>query len=477
MRTINNLAILVLATLLCLPLAAKGQENTGTEQPAQGVPSTPSGQTNQVPQEEQVTPPSSDARAFLGTEEFSPGGLGLGRGYFIPSLQFTEMTDSNFRVRTGTQRFETINTVVGRLSFQKIGRHFQTTGDYRGGGQLYNNHSELNTSMHQFGITQSFQWRRWSLGLDDRATYLPESQFGFGGFGFAGSLGPSLGGAFGTNLGNLNPAFNPSESFLTGRGSRVQNTVALQVKYLVGRRSALSFAGSYGILHFRSPGFTNTENYFSEVGYSRSLTARDYLGISYGFGLFKLHTTIPTFQTHLVQVSYGHRISGRLSVKVGAGPQINTFQRALSGSTTSTSWSALTSLDYAFRRGQLSGTYSRHTTDGGGVLSGSTSDIVTVGLSSPLSRHWTISLNPGYSHNRTLPQTSAGNIVRTFDSVHLGTSLSRSLGPFMSMFFTYNYQTQRSDAIPCVTTNCGTTLLRHVIGFGFDWHPRQIVVN
>jgi len=45
------------------------------------------------------------------------------------------------------------------------------------------------------------------------------------------------------------------------------------------------------------------------------------------------------------------------------------------------------------------------------------------------------------------------------------------------MFFGYNLQTQRFQTASCVAGNCQTSLLRHVVTFGFDWHPRQIMVD
>jgi hypothetical protein len=331
--------------------------------------------------------------------------------------------------------------------------------------------------MHQFGITQSYEGRRWSFLLHDRASYLPEASFGYGGFGWTGGLGLDLGGALGSNLSSLNSHFSPTGSLLAGRGSRIANTVATQIQYLAGPHSAITLAGSYGLLHFREPGFTDSRNSFFLAGYNRTLTARDSFGINYGLGLFHFQSSVPTFQTHLLQLSYGHRISGRMAMELTGGPQVAVFKRPTAGSTTPVSWSASTSLNYRVRRGDVALSYNRYTSNGGGVLSGATTDRVGVAWGLRLTRGWSGSLGPGYSHNRSLPQTTSGNSERTFDTVYAGASLSRRLGPYMTMFFTYNFQTQRSENIPCLTGDCATSLLRHLIGFGFNWHPREIMID
>ena len=465
----------ILIAAMCCPVLAAGQQDGASNQASQ---TATSGQTESASQgaETSETPTTEpDARSFLGAEAFSPGRVGQMRNYFLPSFQFSERTDSNYPVGGGRQSFETINSVMGRLAFGRFGRHSTLSADYMGGGQFYNYQSDRNTTMHQFGISASYRGQRWSFLLDDRASYLPESSFGYGGFGWSGSLGSSLGGALGSNLGNLNPYYGASGSLLTGRGARIHNTTAMQVQYLVGPRTSISISGSYGLLHFREAGFIDSTNSYFFTGLSHQLTGRDYIGFGYGFGLFQFKSTVPSFQTHYLQLSYGHRINGRMSVDLGGGAQVGVYQNPLMGSTTPISWTANSSLNYRFRRGSLAVYYARYTSSGGGVLTGANTDSLQVSWGTGLTRMWSVSLGPGYSHNRSIPQTTLGATGRSFDTAYAYTSLSRSLGRYMDMFITYNFQTQRSETLPCLTGDCTSSLLRHLIGFGFSWHPRQIV--
>ncbi|MGH6628189.1 MAG: choice-of-anchor D domain-containing protein, partial [Burkholderiales bacterium] len=163
--------------------------------------------------------PTPDTRPLSGAEDISVGLRHGARNYVLPSLQLNVSGDSNqTSAPGGTRDMEMRGSVVARLALQHVTRKSQLTLDYMGGGLFYSRDSDLNTTMHQFGITQSVRGRRWGLMLSDRASYLPESSFGFSGFGGMGGFSPGLGGSFGSTLGNLNPTYTPNQSIFSGRG-------------------------------------------------------------------------------------------------------------------------------------------------------------------------------------------------------------------------------------------------------------------
>jgi hypothetical protein len=481
MRFSDHIWIPFLAAALCFGVAqAQTQtqvQNGGGDQRVQ--PSTPVSpiETEQIPGESEAQQATSDSRSFSGAEEFTAGTRERLRSYFFPSFQVSEMADSNSPFTSGAHEFETMEALNGRLTLQKVGKDSQLAVDYVGGEQIYNHNSEYNTTSHQLGITQSYQGRRWGFLLDDRATYLPESAFGYGGFGWMGALGPSLGGAFGSILASLNPAFDPNAGLLTGRGSRISNAAVAQIQYAAGPHSSITVTGSYELLHFRTPGYIDTRNAFFLAAYSRSLTPRDYFGINYGFGLFRYPEVGESFQTNFLELSYGHRITGRLALEVGGGPQVNVFKNPLTGSSTPVTWTANASLDYRVHRGAVGLSYYRYTASGDGLLPGADTHLVRVAWSMQLTRNWSGSLGPGYAHSRSLSQTTSGENGYAYDSVYAGASLSRSLGRYTTMFLTYNLQTQSSTAASCPASICGTSLPRHLVEIGFDWHPRQITID
>jgi hypothetical protein len=469
--------IVTLVLALSFAGAASGQEAGSAGQEGQTGVAAPAGTGQQGTQESQSPAASADSRSFLSTEQFSPGRVGQMRSYILPSLMITGRADSNDAVGPGRQKFETYTGIVGRLTLGKIGKHSNISMDYLGGAQVYTHQSNLNGTVHQFGITGTYEGKRWGYEFDDRASYLPESSFGFGGFGYTGGLGLSLGGAVGSNLQNLSAVLDPTSGLITGRGARIMNTTAMQVQYAISPRSSISVAGSYSLLHFRTPGFFDNKSSTAFVSYSHMLSARDYIGLSYGVTLFKIQSSVPAFQSHVFQVSYGHKISGRLAMQVGGGPLLNKFTSPLTGPTTPLSWTASGSVQYRAGRGGLALSYIHYTTAGGGVLAGAATDRVYGAWSVRLTRKWSGSFGPGFSHNRNLAQYSLTNTRSTYDSFYGSASLSRSLGRHSTIFFNYEYTGERSDLTPCLAGNCGRSFLRHEIGFGFDFHPRQLVFD
>jgi hypothetical protein len=310
--------------------------------------------------------------------------------------------------------------------------------------------------------------------FDDRATYMPESPFGYGGFGFGGALGIDLGGATGSSLSVLNPLLDPNGTLLTTRGPRTLNNTIVQAQYLAGARSSLTLSVSYGLLHFNHAGMVGSRNGMAMFGYNHSFTARDNVGLNYSFGEFRFPGNGTNMNNHTINVTYGRRISGRMSMSLGAGPQVIILKTSGFADRTLISWSAQGSVNYRARRGSFSVNAFRNTTNGGGVLPGATTDNVTVAWGTNLGRRWSASLGPGYSHNANLQPTATSNAEQKYDAEYATATLSRSLGRYTSMFLSYTFQTQSSSFSPCPAGSCTDSLQRHVVSVGFDFHPRQI---
>jgi len=469
---------LTLATMLWLPVAGLGQQATGSGQQAQPAAPAPAGEAAEAPEETQPAQGAAPSTPLTGVEGFTQGSSGQVRNYILPSFQLFEMGDSNFKVGSGPQGFETESSLVGTLALQRGGKKDQLMLDYLGGGTFYTHHSNLDYTMHQLGVTASFHGRHWGLVLDDRGTYLPESPFGYAGFGWGGNLGLGLGGALGSNLSPLTPAFNPAQSLITGRGTQIMNTATAQVSYLASPRSTFTLAGSYGLLHFANRGSVDSRNALFMAGYNRTLTARDTIGLSYGYNTFQFGGVNASFATHFAQLSYGHRITGRVALSAGAGAQLSAFPARLAGSrTTSTSWVANGSLNYSASRNAFALSYSRYTTNGGGVFIGAETQYLFFTWSRQLTRNWSGNLGPAYSRNQNLPQTTARGRLYTYDSAYGTAGLSRALGRYTTMFFGYGLQTQRFQEQSCPTSGCRSSLLRHTVNVGFNWHPRQIMIE
>ena len=74
-------------------------------------------------------------------------------------------------------------------------------------------------------------------------------------------------------------------------------------------RSAWTFAGSYGLLHFTNPGYLDSTDYEFSAGYNYVLTSKDTIGVSYQFDATRFSPSLASINNHTISVHYGHHIS------------------------------------------------------------------------------------------------------------------------------------------------------------------------
>jgi hypothetical protein len=461
----------ILALALCAPAAWAQQPDPRVNPPVAPDQPLPTGESSSKkgptapaiePGKESMTP---DTLPLSGAEQFTLGQMGKARDYLLPSFESFETVDTNGRI-TGTQsNILSATSLIGRIALQRIWSQYRLTVDYRGGGILYRPQSELTTSIHDFRFTQKIDWRRWSLLLSDQLGYSPESSFGFGGFHSGQS---SLGGSF-------NPTFQPSQSILTVRSTRLSNTAVGEVQYILSRKSSLMASASYGILRFQHAGFVNNSDVALRAGYSYNLTPRDTIALVYGFSMFRFGGRPQQIYNHTVHLAYGRRITGRLALELSAGPDLHTFRNPLAGAGRQLSWGLESAWTYRFPKTDFKIAYTSYLTGGAGVLSGARSDQVRLTAGRRLSRNLSSSLDLGFARNTPLQQTMQVTGNPAFNTWYAGLQLRRPLGRYMDVILNYYFQRQSSDIALCAVNICGgPTTLRHHFGLGFDWHRRPI---
>ncbi len=473
----------ILGLALCIPAAWAQQKDPRSLHPQAPYPPLSSMQSNQAPEESSSVAADDpklaepDQRPLSGTEEFTLGSSRSGRSYLLPSFQFLQFVDTNPGSTIGDSELDKATLLRGSLALQRVGRRHQFSANYSGGGTLYNTRSDLNDSFQRLGVTQTFNWRQWALLLSDQVSYLPESSFGYGGFGLGDANSPALGG-FDANLPQLNRLFDPNQTILTARARRISNVFVGQVQYKFNPRSSFTAAGSYGVLHFLDTGFINNNSATFRTGYDYALNAHDTLAVIYGFTRFRFEGIDSGANNHVLYFAYGRRITGRLALRFSAGPQVNTFRNLLLGSGTQVSWSMGSTLLYQLLRTSFYLSYLRGMSGGSGVLMGAQSDWVEGVANRQLSRKWSGSLAFGYAHNTSLLQLAAASRDFTFNSWHARADLSRALGRSARLSFTYGLHRQSSDSSACVgSTTCGRVFLRHRFGLGFDWSFHRIGIG
>jgi hypothetical protein len=441
------------------------QSDAGSSSGAQQA----SGQDNQS--QPDANPPIS------GIDQPSLGARFAARSFLVPGAHVSEALDTNVGQTAGTSAINGVTRVLGSLMLQKIGGRSVTAFDYVGGVAFYTGVNPSTSQIHQFDAEEKILWRKGALSLRDRFSYLPEGSFGFGAYGESGAYNLGLGGigymggSLGQGLGGL---FGLGEFGSLGQQPRIDNLSIADVTQSLSARSSVTVAGGYEIVHFTNDtaGFIDSNQITGQIGYDYKLSRKSQIALVYGYQDFQ-YPNIPgsSFDTHVVNLMYGYRISGRMDFLVGAGPQVTVIHNSalFGGSSNRVTVSARAALRYRFPRTSIGIYYDRYNSSGSGYFVGAVSDVVRFSVSRPLTRLWTATADVGYAHNSALQSGS----TNSFQYVYAGAAVRRPLGRQFAVFFSYQFNDLQFNGATC-TAGGSCVSQRHVVAAGLDWHPRPI---
>jgi hypothetical protein len=471
-----NCAVMFLAFALGVSWAqdSSQQPATDTQQPG-AAPAPAFGQDN-------TQSSVSDNPPISGLDQPSLEPLFSGRSYFIPGAHVSESVDSNVANSTGSSSINGVTRVLGSLILQRMWRSYDLSMDYVGGGTFYSRGGGGTNQVHTFAADQRILWRTGQLTLRDSFSYLPEGSFGYGSYGGSGALGGvggigtgiSGGGLGGTQLG----FFGPGQFAALGQQPRIANVALADITESFSPRSSVTVAGSYGLVHFinNASGFINSRQTSAQVGYNYQLNRKDQLALVYGFQAFRYPSSVGSaFNTHMVNLMYGHRISGRMDLVLGIGPQLTDINNPLLGSSQRLTLSGRASLRYRFPTTSVSLQYDHYNSSGSGFFTGAASDVARLSASRPFGRLWNASADIGFTHNSRILASTLGISAQAYNYLYAGGAVHRQLGPHFSASFSYQFNNLMFDQTFCGTsTSCSRTSQRHVATIGLDWHPRPI---
>jgi hypothetical protein len=475
------IAAVISATALLIwsaPISAQDSQPQNTSKPESTAPAYPTPDSpTQNPNGEQnsASPLQGDDRPLTGVQDPTLGSLKMGHSYWIPGLQYFNIVRSTALNESAASGWNSTSYIVGNLSLYRVSNNSQLSVNYSGGGYFSTDPAQGNGYFQQFGLAQTFKWRRWQLALLDQFSYLPESAFGFGiGTGLAI---PGIGGSLGSGLPGLGVNYQPNQSILTSAGPRYSNSFAAQVVYALSSRASINLSGSYGLLRFVEAGNIDTDDAILSAGYNYALSRADTIGVIYRFSEYRYLGNPQALNDHSVHVAYGRKVTGRLALRLFGGPEVTTFRVPVGGKTQQVAPSGGATLDYAWsENNSLYFTYNHGLGNGSGVQIGSNSDQVRLGLERRISRHWHGNIAVGYARNRGL-----GNILvvtqnaGTFDSYYFGGGLGRPLGHNSTLSLAYSALIQSSNQAVCAAGNCNTSYLEHQLTVGLSWHARPFV--
>jgi len=499
--------------LLLLALSTGLAQDSGSPQPS--APAQDGAQQSQTPVpaygQDNPPPPVIENPPISGLDlpGLEPRAAAL--SYLQPRAHVMESADSNIQNAIGRSAAHSVGQAFFGLDLKRLWQNYKLSLSYTGGVGYYSTQGLGARQVQQMDLDQRINWKRGQLGIRDSFSYMPEGNFG-GAYGSMNGLGQLLGsGEFGG--GSVLAGNNLFGSL--GQVPRIMNLALVDVVENLTPKSSVTASAGYGFVHYTEdvnsqvfgvngappvPFIGNTQE-TGQVGYDRILGPHDQAAIVYAYQNFNFSVADAAFHSQIVQLMWGHRISGRMDLVIGAGPQLTslhvvsqictilnvTAQDCLSSGgqllttisdTTKLSGAGRVSLRYRFPKTSVALTYQHYNTNGAGFFAGAESDIARLSVSRPLNRIWSATLDAGYSKNRRLQLPAVGIPGSSFGDGFAAIALHRMLGRAFHVFASYEFSELSFDSSFCTFNGgigpCSRISQRHRGTIGLDWTPRPI---
>ncbi len=465
----------MLAVCLCAsPLFAQQEGEDKPKPAAREYPPLldPNGNQEDSGQGTQTIEP--DNWPVSGVQNTTLGAPEIRHSYWVPGIRYSNSIGSNNSNSATGSQWNSTSFVSGDVSLLEAWSHSLLSANYSGGGFTSTDSTQGNGQFHQLSAAYEIDRQRWQWLFVDQFSYLPQSSFGFG--GTSGLSTPGISGALSVPLPGLQSSYVPNQSFLAAAGARYSNASAAQLTVRLSRRGSVTVAGVHGLLRFVQSGNISSDTEIFNVGYNYALTRNDSIGLVYRFSAYHYPGNPQALGDHSVLVVYGRKITGRLGLRLGGGPDVTTFRVPMATSTQRVSGTASAALSYAFRQSSVTLSYTHGVSSGSGVFSGASSDLLGAAWNRHLTRVWDGSLNFQYAKSGQIV-SAIGQASPSYDSWLVGTGLNRPLGRSANLSLGYQAQIQGANSVLCTSPNCSTNGTSHNIFLSLQWHARPLVLR
>jgi hypothetical protein len=456
--------------------------NASSENPSQPIPAihSPLAGVNGNDQDDQQVPQQTvpDTTPLSGVEPISSGRAPLDHNFIDPQFKIFSIADSDGLAANGNSGWGDFTSLLAGVDLHEASGISNLMLSYLGGGTIAVGESAGSSVIQQLRANESLSWQRTQLKFIDQLDLIPEASFGYGGLG--GGVPLPGGGSLG-----LQNGLAPGESVLTTRGLRLSNTFLTEADIGLTARSSITIAGGYSLLHYFDNDFLDFGDAIAQVGFNRQLTRKDTFAVFYRFSGYRYSGFNQSINDNSFQVSYGRRVTGRMSFQITGGPDIAFVTEPLT--TTSTAapastaqsrvlyWSLSSVLNYRLERTGFGVSYNHGVSGGSGVLAGAIANTAQGSADRQLTRQVTGRAYVGYSHNtgiNGLATLTPG--IQSYGYWFGGVGFTRSFGRELELDLDYLLQHQTSNGIFIVGTTPITSITRQQISIGFSWHRLPI---
>ena len=415
-----------------------------------------------------------DITPLTGLQNATLGSPDLRHNYWVPGFQYGNTAQSGNYGQPNSSGWFAMNYLIANVSLLQAWSRSQLAVNYSGGGYFSTSSAQGNGNYQQLSLSQTFQSNRWLVQILDEFSYLPQSQFGFGGGtnlglpGIAGSLGPSVPGLGGGTV--------PNQSIYASAGPRLSNTGVIQSTYTVSARGSITASGSYALLHFVQSGNVDNNSVIGNLGYNYQLDRKNTLGLQYRYSGYQFPGEPQALGDSAVNIAYGRKITGRLALQLSGGPEYTSFRIPIGTQSSKLGVNANANLNYGFENGSFSAGYVHGLAGGSGVLTGSTADQLNSAASRRMGRIWSANFNIGYAHNKAVAN-STPNGLPTYNSWFVGGGVSRPIGRNANLAISYTANIFGSSQSGCSGATCTSNQTSNYITLSFQWHTRPFVLE
>ena len=419
-----------------------------------------------------AAPPATETSPISGLPQSTTASAGTASpSFLLAGLHLSEGPESDPSGTSGVpSQLSSLTSVLGSLNLVKLRRRSETALDYSGGVTVESD-SGVGTyiqQLHQLDASHRILWRRVQLTLADSLSDLRGGNFG----------SPSFGGASAYNLrfpgsGASAPSGTGTTQVGLNQESYISNVSGVALAGTLTARSSISLDGTYSITDYlgNSQSLVNGRQTSIQAGYNYQLNPKDGIGLVYGYQTFQFSESgAGGVITNSVQFVYRRRVSSRMNLVLGAGPQISQVTGGIDETTQQADTAVHASLSYLFRKSSLTISYARAVTSGYGLFAGGNSNIAQFSISRAISRSWQGSVSAGYATVSSLQPATDGVSGSSYDYGFVGMAVQRQLRHRLDAFASYQFNDESSFC--GAVAGCAPRALQHIVQIGLDWNFR-----